>query len=178
MMMVYDVSCVCMSCYHIHCADVTIKMKNPTLNPNEGDDDVIVCAVLTGPPGGLGQSVTVQFTAPANLSPNGQQTRMFGNIIHTLLLTKHIMLCMHTDDIAFPSGAALLSERCITFTDPVSDDELFETTSPLASFTVTLSDNQDRVTATGTTTINVYDDDGEIIFSIMRLNKYCWLIIA
>ena len=43
----------------------------------------------------------------------------------------------------------------------MSDDELFETTSPLASFIVTLSDNQDRVTATGTTTINVYDDDGE-----------------
>ncbi len=72
------------------------------------------------------------------------------------------MLCVHTDDITFPNGAARLSERCITFTDPVSDDELFETTSPLASFTVTLSANQDRVTATGTTTINVYDDDGEI----------------
>ncbi len=44
----------------------------------------------------------------------------------------------------------------------MSDDDQFETTSPLASFIVTLSDNQDRVTATGTTTINVYDDDGEI----------------
>ncbi len=49
----------------------------------------------------------------------------------------------------------------------MSDDKLFETTSPLASFIVTLSANQDRVTATGTTTINVYDDDGEIIFSII-----------
>ena len=45
----------------------------------------------------------------------------------------------------------------------MSDDDQFETTSPLASFIVTLSGNQDRVTATGTTTINVYDDDGEII---------------
>ncbi len=54
-------------------------MKNAILNQNEGDDDVIVCAVLTGPTGGLGQSVTVQFTAPATLSPNGQLTRMFGN---------------------------------------------------------------------------------------------------
>ncbi len=55
-------------------------MKNDILNQNEGDDDVIVCAVLTGPTGGLGQqSVTVQFTAPATLSPNGPLTRMFGN---------------------------------------------------------------------------------------------------
>ncbi len=60
-------------------------MKNETLDQNEGDGGVTVCAILTGPPGGLEQSVTVQFTAPANLSPNGQQTRMFGN---TLLLTK------------------------------------------------------------------------------------------
>ncbi len=71
------------------------------------------------------------------------------------------MLYTHTDDVTFPSGAKFFSEQCITYTDPVRDDELFETTSPLASFTVTLSDNQDRVTATGTTTINVYDDDSE-----------------
>ncbi len=64
---------------YIHCADVTIEMKNAILNQNESDGDVIVCAVLTGPSGGLGQSVTVQFTAPANLSPNGQLTRMFVN---------------------------------------------------------------------------------------------------
>ncbi len=54
-------------------------MKNAILNQNEGDDDVIVCAVLTGPTGGLWQSVNVQFTAPATLSPNGPLTRMFGN---------------------------------------------------------------------------------------------------
>ncbi len=137
-------------------------MKNPTLNPNEGDDDVIVCAVLTGPPGGLGQPVTVQFTAPANLSPNGQQTRMF--------VDNYYAHCIHAHIVTFPSGVALLSEQCITYTDPVSDDELFETTSPLASFTVRLSDNQDRVTATGTTTIKVYDDDGEIKYQrIVRL---------
>ena len=137
-------------------------MKNETLNQNEGDGDAIVCAVLTRPTGGLGQSVTVQFTAPANLSLNGQLTRMLGNnYTHTFVDYKHIMLCMHTDDITFPSGAALLSEQCITYTDPVSNDELFDTTSPLALFVVTLSDNQDRITATGTTTINVYDDDGD-----------------
>ncbi|XP_064407145.1 uncharacterized protein LOC135351979 isoform X2 [Halichondria panicea] len=116
--------------------DVTIEMKNETLDQNEGDGGVTVCAILTGPPGGLEQSVTVQFTAPANLSPNGQQT------------------------LTFPSGA---TERCITYTDPVNDDELFETTSPLASFIVTLSDNQDRVTATGITIINVYDDDDAVV---------------
>ncbi|XP_064407627.1 receptor-type tyrosine-protein phosphatase T-like [Halichondria panicea] len=121
--------------------DVTIEMKNETLNQNEGDGDAIVCAVLTRPTGGLGQSVTVQFTAPANLSLNGQLTH----------------------DITFPSGAALLSEQCITYTDPVSNDELFDTTSPLALFVVTLSDNQDRITATGTTTINVYDDDDPVL---------------
>ncbi len=54
----------------------------------EGDDNVIVCAVLSGPTVGLGQSVTVQFTA--NFSPNGQQTGTFGN---ALLLT--IMLLYH-----------------------------------------------------------------------------------
>ncbi len=64
---------------YIHCAGVTVVMKNAILNQTEGDGEVIVCAMLTGPPGGIGQSVTVQFTAPANLSPNGQQTRMFGN---------------------------------------------------------------------------------------------------
>ncbi len=69
-----------------------------------------------------------------------------------------MLYCTHI--VTFPSGA---TERCITYTDPVNDDELFETTSPLASFIVTLSDNQDRVTATGITIINVYDDDGEII---------------
>ncbi len=136
-------------------------MKNAILNQNEGDDGVTVCAVPTGPTGGLGQSVTVQFTAPANLSLNGQQTRMF-----VVITCAH---CIHAHIVTFPSGAAFLSEQCITYNDPVSDDELFETTSPLASFTVRLSDNQDRVTATGTTTINVYDDDGEIIFSIMSI---------
>ena len=80
-----------------------------------------------------------------------------------------MLYCAHIIIVTFQSGAVLLSERCITYTDPVSDDELFETTSPLASFIVTLSANQDRVTATGTTTINVYDDDGEIIFSIMSI---------
>ncbi len=69
--------------------------------------------------------------------------------------------CTHAHIVTFPSGAALGSEQCITYNDPVSDDAIFETTSPLASFIVTLSDNHDRVTATGTTTINVYDDDGE-----------------
>ncbi len=62
----------------------------------------------------------------------------------------------------------------------MSDDDQFETTSPLASFIVTLSDNQDRVTATGTTTINVYDDDGEIkivglIDMIVCIQMLCWL---
>ncbi len=57
-------------------------MKNVILNQNEGDNDVTVCAVLTGPTGGLGQSVTVQFTAPT-LSPNGQQTSMFVVITNT-----------------------------------------------------------------------------------------------
>ncbi len=58
-------------------ADVTIEMKNAILNQNEGDGDITVCAIPTGPSGGLGQSVTVQFTAPANLSPNRQLTCMF-----------------------------------------------------------------------------------------------------
>ncbi len=77
---------------------------------------------------------------------------------------------LHTHIVTFPSGAALFSEQCITYNNPVSDDELFETTSPLASFVVTLSDNQDRVTATGTTTINVYDDDGEIKYILLAYN--------
>ncbi len=74
-----------MTCYHIHyisTTDVTIGMKKAILDQNERDGDIIVCAVLTGPTGGLGQSVTVQFTA-ANLSPNGQLTRMFGNNYNT-----------------------------------------------------------------------------------------------
>ncbi len=86
--------------------------------------------------------------------------------IHALLI---IVLIVHAHIVTFPSGAARLSERCITYNDPVSDNELFETTSPLASFIVTLSDNQDRVTATGTTTINVYDDDGECIYNACSL---------
>ena len=66
-------------------ADVTIGMKNVILNQNEGDGDVIICAVLTGPTGGLGQSVTVQFTAPT-LSLNGQLTSMFVVITNTWIM--------------------------------------------------------------------------------------------
>lgn len=58
--------------------------------------------------------------------------------------------------VTFQSGS---SEQCTTYS--VTDDDVYES-SPVETLSVTLSTEQSRVTATGTTTVTVNDDDGEL----------------
>ena len=52
----------------ISLVDVTVGMVRSTITQDEGDGSVSVCARVSSPLGGLGQPVTVTFTA------TGQQT--------------------------------------------------------------------------------------------------------
>ena len=68
-------------------------------------------------------------------------------------------------DKTFPFGSANGSTQCITM--PVADeDQIFES-NPIQSYTITLQTTQLRVTASGTTTVTVNDDDGMFIALMM-----------
>ena len=59
-------------------------------------------------------------------------------------------------DITFQPGH---TQQCTSYT--VIGNEVFES-SPIQSFTVSLSSSQSRVSATGITLVTVNDDDGEV----------------
>ena len=70
-----------------------------------------------------------------------------------------------TVDKTFPSGSARGSTQCITLT-VAGEDQIFER-NPIQSYTVSLQSTQLRVTASGTTTVTVNDDDGMFIALMM-----------
>ena len=64
-------------------------------------------------------------------------------------------------DVTFPSPSQVGSTQCITIT--VNDDSVFEE-SLIVMDTFTLSSSKNRVTASGTTTVTVSDNDGRYTF--------------
>ena len=67
-----------------------------------------------------------------------------------------LVYCIHVVDITFQPGH---TQQCTSYN--VMDNEVFES-SPLQSFTVSLSSSQSRVSADGITMVTVNDDDGEV----------------
>ena len=85
-------------------------------------------------------------------------------IMHLCITTiyKGVVL---TVDKTFPSGSANGSTQCITM-PVVDEDQIFES-NPIQSYTVTLQTTQLRVTASGTTTVTVNDDDGNSTYDVL-----------
>ena len=65
---------------------------------------------------------------------------------------------LYTVDVTFQPGS--IYQQCVTYS--VTDDDVYES-GPVQRFSVTLSTEPSRrVTATGTTTVTVNDDDSEL----------------
>ena len=111
------------------------------------------CAVLDETAGLLeGSYVAMQGTT------NGQQSGAF-----LLYLIPLVTYCYSQESIfivtrLFQSGARIRDQQCIPLT--VTNDDRFEDD---VTYTVSLSSSQTMVTATGSTSVTITDDDGKLL---------------
>ena len=78
------------------------------------------------------------------------------NSVISVMLLVYLLTAVYK---TFPPGSAHGSTQCTTLSIAV-ENQIFES-SPIQTYTVTLISTQSRVTASGTTTVTVNDDDSK-----------------
>ena len=141
-------------------------MQNTSLSRTEGDGSISVCAQVTSPMGGQGIPVAVTFTrsgqSPGTHNTQTSLSQPLPQWSNCCILIHNMCFHLATETKTFSAGGERV--QCLSISN--EDDQLFEDAT---TFTVTLSSTQNRVTATGTTTVTIMDSDG---MQMMTIEQY------